>query len=56
MILLCLAAVTLLAEAQMIPDTFIFPLNNYRHLLDQLRIETVSRKLIIQHFVLIACI
>nr|AIL25607.1 cathelicidin 1 [Gadus chalcogrammus] len=39
--LLCFAAVTLLAEAQMIPDPFIFPLKNFRPLLDQLRDETV---------------
>ncbi|CAL8366514.1 unnamed protein product [Boreogadus saida] len=39
--LLCFAAVTLLAEAQMIPDPFIFPLKNFRPLLDQLRVETV---------------
>nr|AIL25602.1 cathelicidin 1 [Boreogadus saida] len=39
--LLCFAAVTLLAEAQMIPDPFIFPLKNFRPLLDQLQYETV---------------
>nr|AIL25603.1 cathelicidin 1 [Gadus morhua]AIL25604.1 cathelicidin 1 [Gadus macrocephalus] len=39
--LLCFAAVTLLAEAQMIPGPFIFPLKNFRPLLDQLRVEAV---------------
>ena len=47
--LLCFAVVTLLAEAQIaaqlpdeILDNFRFPLDNYRPLLDQLQIETVS--------------
>lgn len=43
--LLCFAVVTLLAEAQLpaqLLENFRFPLDNYRPLMDQLQIETVS--------------